>query len=921
MKRTLVLVDLVSSNRSKVYRTQEYPKLQALARGHGFEVYWLCLGVDGQAQAARENPFVFDLAAPDLEQLCSRISEVKPTHLLINERLEEACWRAVCQAAAGARAQGVAERQLQWLGITDPPGGPSPLQEVEPDHSRELLNPLAQEIRPYTWLMVGPLCLYRRPLRHNPRFEGVDLSACKNPDACSFCLPVRDILPPADPVAEAMVQINAAERTTPAPCRSREYMVSGAALWFRVGAFADALLASELPPSAFFFHCRVDELLRGAAELEARLPDLEARGHSINFHSIGVENFSPAENERFNKQISPAQVQQASELMGRWERRWPGAFSFTRHGGFSFILFTPWTTLADLETNVQGLRRLRSMDQDVVFALRTRLQLLPDRAITALAHHDGLVGAADDDHLFDSGCITDWDMAEIPWRFKDGRVALIYRFSRRLARDPAVPRDDPEAARVRAWVKARERSEERDPLELVSRAVDLLGSSAGAGVETMEDLLLGLTGAPGTGGHSPLSVDLGERGVQLCVRGPCNLGCLFCNLFQDIPEVDEAAHERALAAEVDRLAAAGVRSASWGLYHHEPTTFSGLPRLLARARQGGIQHNILISNGVRTADETYCRELRDAGMDSMVVTMVEYDAPSADVLCQGEGLMAARRRTLENCARLGIKVFPVLTLMRVNYQRVGQALDLYGDLVRDHTLQLVSPTMEERVSWFLPPLSGVVEAVTEAARQRPEFQLTLVDIPRCIQRLHGEDLPNLAHRREKPGRVYPEPCDACQDRQTCGGFSRAYLELYGPDEARGGDPLHAPLTLDELRARSERYIRKNRRYSSGVGSYPPSSRKLHGILNEILLRRRLPELEVTEVDLNHHERVSVRALYMGEEIHVLVSWKDRTDKALVTAGPFALMAPREAPLDSTGKRRAVKALVRALVSGWRRGPA
>ena len=72
--------------------------------------------------------------------------------------------------------------------------------------------------------------------------------------------------------------------------------------------------------------------------------------------------------------------------------------------------------------------------------------------------------------------------------------------------------------------------------------------------------------------------------------------------------------------------------------------------------------------------------------------------------------------------------------------------------------------------------------------------------------------------------------------------------------------------------------------------------------------------------LEHHERISVRAAYRGERILVLVSWRDRTEKTLLRVGPFALMTPREEPIDTAGKKRAVKLLSRALMRGWKKGP-
>ena len=403
MPNLLALVDLVSTNRTKVYRTSYFPFLQALARAHGWHVRWLCVGVDAEVQASRENPFIFHLPAGDRELLGERLAELKPDRVLFNERLDGDTWEHLAAAAAGAAMGRVTADVPGWLGGNERrrPGQERPRlteQELEPDHRRELVNPLAARIKPYVWLMLGPFCLYRRPLKQNLSFLGVDLSGCSRDDTCSFCTPPVDERPPADVVGAALAQILAAERSTPKVCRSREYVVDGGALWFKIGPFLDAVLARDLPPSAFFFHCRADDLLAKAAEVEARLPLLENAGHSLNIFSIGVENFSRAENQRFNKKIDPEMVQMAAELMYRWEERVPRSFCFSSHGGFSFILYTPWTNLEDLEANIQGLKRLRPYCTEVEFALRRRRghhghgEVGPDDA----GHHVDLLGL---DHL------------------------------------------------------------------------------------------------------------------------------------------------------------------------------------------------------------------------------------------------------------------------------------------------------------------------------------------------------------------------------------------------------------------------------------------------------------------------------------------------------------------------------------------
>jgi hypothetical protein len=140
-------------------------------------------------------------------------------------------------------------------------------------------------------------------------------------------------------------------------------------------------------------------------------------------------------------------------LLRRWEDAYPETLRFWRHGGFGFITFTPWTTIADLRVNVEGLEWLSEFYPIPSLSYCSRVQLLPARALTLLARRDGLLAPTFADAAFDSGCITCLDQCDLPWRFRDPAVARVYRLIRRVVGDAQVPEDDPDRRRVRAWFR------------------------------------------------------------------------------------------------------------------------------------------------------------------------------------------------------------------------------------------------------------------------------------------------------------------------------------------------------------------------------------------------------------------------------------------------------------------------------------
>ena len=457
--RRLLLLELLPDDRYRNYRSQYYPFAAGLVRRLGGPVRWLCAGVDAIPVASWRNPFVYDLNAGDSAALEAVLRDWRPTHVMVNERLEERLWQALRRAAPAARfsMSDILNRRRSlwdfshWLRIPPEDLDPGRLieEQADPWYEKEALNDRAVSIRPFTHVIAGPECVYVRTLPGR-WYAKTDLSACSRDFGCAFCdcpAPRLD-LPDGDAVALAVAQVLAAEAGLPEAFRTREYLVRGSNLLPRLGAFFGALLDAGLPPSMFRFGCRLDEFVRLEDLLRDLLPRLDAAGHSFHIWNMGIENLSPSENERFNKGLDGETIDRGIALLRELREAFPRAFRSPEGDGFGFILFTPWTTVDDLGLNIREFRRhdLRAPSAFVGSAL----QLLPARPITALAEADGLTVTHAED-LLDSGCITSWDEAEIPWRFREPAVARIYRIARRLVPGSAIPRDDPAFLEIHGW--------------------------------------------------------------------------------------------------------------------------------------------------------------------------------------------------------------------------------------------------------------------------------------------------------------------------------------------------------------------------------------------------------------------------------------------------------------------------------------
>ena len=101
--------------------------------------------------------------------------------------------------------------------------------------------------------------------------------------------------------------------------------------------------------------------------------------------------------------------------------------------------------------------------------------------------------------------------------------------------------------------------------------------------------------------------------VMVDITHRCNMRCANCYLpNRDVPDMDIARLEACLAQFPQR---ANIRIAG-----AEPTMRSDLPEIVARIKRSG-HRVVLLTNGLRLAHEHYVRELRDAGLRHVYISL------------------------------------------------------------------------------------------------------------------------------------------------------------------------------------------------------------------------------------------------------------------------------------------------------------
>ena len=312
-----------------------------------------------------------------------------------------------------------------------------------PDYRFEAGNAAAaRDDRQNVYVLVRDGCGYRRSVANNPCYADVELPEGTRSQGCAFC-GMRS----ADPGHGGQEtrdwitrQLRAIHADYPAAGRHLN------ALLFENIENPDDLahalrLLDELGMTGVkaLVGARTDRLVQSADVLRRWLGDREGSAAGLHVFVSGLENFAADELLRMNKGTTPLDGLRAVNLLQELELRYPDNFNYSGYAPFSVVLFTPWTTFADLHLNLRLIQHLGIEDQ-VGNLFMARLRLHTDVAMTYLAERDGvLVDDVDDTALRLNR--RKLFREERAWRFLEPRLEPVNRIATRLEPDDAFAGD------------------------------------------------------------------------------------------------------------------------------------------------------------------------------------------------------------------------------------------------------------------------------------------------------------------------------------------------------------------------------------------------------------------------------------------------------------------------------------------------
>lgn len=279
--------------------------------------------------------------------------------------------------------------------------------------------------------------------------------------------------------------------------------------------------------------------------------------------------------------------------------------------------------------------------------------------------------------------------------------------------------------------------------------------------------------------------------VEVTVHFKCNLKCVHC-MIEGTMDWLRPESDRQFAS----LLATNARERQWRgitLTGSEVTLRADLPELARAARAHGFEHVRIQTHGVRLADEAYCRELVDAGIDEYFVSVTAADAETHDAITGVSGSFDKTVRGLENLEAFdGVTTLTNTVITARSYRQLPLVVQRLSHLRRLAQMEFWTywPMRETDDKELIAPHLDVLPYLKQAlaAARRDGRAVEVKNFPECLL---GEDRdaldngqPRLIIDPEFWAEFMRNGFHQCIHRSYCGsrsclGLNSAYVNKFG----------------------------------------------------------------------------------------------------------------------------------------------
>jgi hypothetical protein len=518
-------------------------------------------------------------------------------------------------------------------------------------------------------LIHGLPCSYKSSISDNPFFaEIAGLPEFAAHKGCAYCFNSSFDMPQEEPDPAQAILDQLRMRRATLPGLKTVWIPFAEVIFETLGR---ALDRSQDDPVwrglTLAMQCRPDVVVKRRKDIETVAAKAHGAATAIKIAVVGYENFSPAEIQVLNRGVSPDDLASAAAILAGWQRE-PVPGLDVRDYVPSFILFTPWTTLEDLELNLREIERHGLSNANV-----ERLRLGRATPLYEMARRQGLTSS----EPVRLAVHPNGYFSEASIRFKDPRVASVCEGFDRLkpfAFEEQAPvlaaivdavRRSPDPATIdwaaveATWQRIKHLASENShgsrpeggPSIDVGRVREVLARNGIAPRVRPSDLATALGTASGTRRAGPAPARgaglATEESIRLAVGASCNNGCQPCVWARRL------SFGPLVTSPLPPVAGKKVL-----LSGREPTMLEDLPERVRELRAAGAGRVEIHTNGRRFVYPRFVRALDAAGLDSASVKLFGADAAAWDAHTREPGSFA---QTVEGMAVLA-QVAPRVTL-------------------------------------------------------------------------------------------------------------------------------------------------------------------------------------------------------------------------------------------------------------------
>jgi len=279
--------------------------------------------------------------------------------------------------------------------------------------------------------------------------------------------------------------------------------------------------------------------------------------------------------------------------------------------------------------------------------------------------------------------------------------------------------------------------------------------------------------------------------VELTMHFKCNLKCVHCMIEDTMDWLEPEGIER-----LQEVCDYNVENRRWKCViftGSEVTLRPDLPDWARQAKEHGFEHVRIQTHGMRLAQEDYCRELVDAGIDEYFVSVTAADAETHDAITEIPGSFDKTVRGLENLDAFDhVATLTNTVVTKRSYRQLPKLVQRLGHLKNLARMDFWNfwPMKEtdekDLIASHLEVLPYLREAISKARELGRDIEVK--NFPECLLADDADTLENGQPKLVIDPAFWPEfmrnGFNQCVHREQCGaqsclGLNTAYIEKFG----------------------------------------------------------------------------------------------------------------------------------------------